>query len=349
MQPDFQIAADGKDITALLRDRLISIRITDKAGLDSDELEVSIDDRDGAVSLPRRGATLDVSLGYREQGLTRIGRYRIDEVESSGPPQAIVMRGRPSDMAGGLKTARKHAWEGVTLEQVVKDVAARNKLKPVCTVKASIPRLDQLNESDLHFITRVARQYDATAAVKGGQLIVMPRGGQTKSASGKTLPTIVLKRSDIKSWRYTASDRDASGGVAVKHHDKKSGKTSTVIVPDKDNPSAPVRVARHPVPAKGRAAAAAKGALDRANRATIQLTLTLAGRADIVAERQVRAGGIKDGVDGLYPVESVTQDFTTSGWSTSIELGASKDARKKAATKKAKNKKAAKPLKKLEL
>lgn len=101
MRQDFQILADGKDITATCRDRLISLRITDKAGLESDEVEVTLDDRDGAIALPRHGALIDASLGYHETGLTRIGQYRIDEVESSGPPQQIVIRvGLPTCRAG---------------------------------------------------------------------------------------------------------------------------------------------------------------------------------------------------------------------------------------------------------
>lgn len=55
-------------------------------------------------------------------------------------------------MSGGLKTARKHVWEDTTLDRVVRTIAARNRLTPVCQVKAAIDRLDQMNESDLHFI-----------------------------------------------------------------------------------------------------------------------------------------------------------------------------------------------------
>ena len=343
MQPSFKIVAEGRDITALLRDRLVSIQATDKTGMDSDEVTITIDDRDGAVALPRRGAYLDVSLGYVETGLTRIGRYRIDEVESIGPPQKIVMHGRPADMSGSLKSARRHSWEGVDLATVVRQIAARNKLTPVCNVKARIDRVDQMNESDLHFITRLARQYDATASVKGGKLLVLARGGQTKSASGKKLPTIVLKRSDIDTWHWTASDREEAGGVKVKHHNKKTGKTLVTLVPDKDNPTAPVKALRHPASSPGRAAARAKGALNRANRSTVKMSIELPGRADLVAERVVSLSGIKAGVDGPYPIESVVHDYTQSGWKTSCELGASKQARKNARGQK--KKKSAKPLK----
>jgi phage protein D len=55
MKPVFSIQADGKDITTLINDRLLLMRTTDKPGLESDEFELRIDARDGAVALPARG------------------------------------------------------------------------------------------------------------------------------------------------------------------------------------------------------------------------------------------------------------------------------------------------------
>ena len=64
MTPTFRVVADGSDITALINDRLLLLRTTDKPGMESDDFELRIDDRDGAVSLPGRGASIEVFLGY---------------------------------------------------------------------------------------------------------------------------------------------------------------------------------------------------------------------------------------------------------------------------------------------
>ncbi len=325
MQPIFSVKLlPETDLTLVMQDRLISLRITDKAGIESDELEIVLDDRDGALSLPGRGAELEVSLGYQETGLTRIGRYRIDEVELSGPPQIINLRGRAANMAGNLKAARRHAWENTTLEAVVRDVATRNKLKPVCKVKASLARVDQMNESDMNFLTRLARDHDATASIKGGQLLVLPRGGQQQSASGKKLPAIALAARELKSWRCTFSDRAAAGAVRVKSHDPKTGKSLEVIVPDKENPGGPVRTVRHTASNKGQAGAKAKAVLDAEKRKTAALSFTLPGRADLVAERTVALSGIKQGVDGSWTIDTVTHQFSSGGWETDVECAGAK-------------------------
>lgn len=326
MKPVFKVLANGQDITALLEDRLESLQVVDKAGLDSDELTITLDDRDGVVGLPARGAVLEVSLGYAETGLTRIGRYRVDEVKSSGPPQQVSFSGRPADMSGKIKQVRRGAWEAVSLESIVQTVAARNKLQAVCKVKATVARADQMNESDLHFITRLASQYDATATVKGGMLLVLPRGGQAQSVTGKALPTIVLQRRDITSWRFTASDRNASGGAVVRHHDQATGRTKSVLVAGADGSTAPARVVRHAAASPGAAAAQAKAAGARAFRSEVTMNLVLPGRADIVAERKLRTQGIKDGVDHLWTVDSVTHEFSSAGWELRVDLVLNKKA-----------------------
>lgn len=333
-KPAVDKEAKPQDITKLLADRLISLRVTDKAGLDSDELEITLDDRDGAVTLPETGAGLELSLGYQETGLTRIGQFRVDEVESSGPPQTVIIRGRPANLAGSIRQARRHSWEGVQLEQIVKDIAARNKLKPVCRVKATVSRVDQMNESDLHFLTRIAQQYDATATVKGGQVLVLPRGGQAKSVSGKTLPVLVLSRRDVTNWHFKRSDRAAAGGAVARSHDKKTGKTLSIYVPDAEHKEKSPRVIRHGAASKGAAGAVAKAASNRARRAELTMQLRLPGRADVVAERQLRTQALKVGIDHLWTVDAVVHDYSRSGWETSLELVLNKKAKGKKGGKK---------------
>ena len=220
MTPTCCIVAEGADITALINDRLLLLRTTDKPGMESDDFELRIDDRDSAVSLPSRGASIEVFLGYSGTALTRLGRYTVDEVELSGPPDTLVSRGKASDMRGSGKTTRSGSWENVSLASIVNDVAVRNGWQPVYPMGTVVPRADQLNESDFNFITRLARQYDCTAKVADGKLLVLQRqAGQ--SASGKALGAITLTRSDVSRWQFRLADRSTHKAVSTQHQDKK--------------------------------------------------------------------------------------------------------------------------------
>lgn len=348
MKPTFRIVADGKDITMLINDRLLSLRTSDKPGMESDDFELRIDDRDQAVALPSRGAGIEVYLGYTGQALTRLGRYTVDEIELSGPPDTLVIRGKASDMRGSGKTVRSGSWENVPLQQIVRDVAARNGWQPVCPVQTKVPRVDQLNESDYNFITRLAKQYDCTAKLADGKLLVMPRqGGQT--ASGKNLSPVVLKRSDLSRYQFRLGDRNTQKAVRTKHQDKKSGALKVVELDNDDLPNGlpAVHTDRHIYPNKSAAEQAAKARLAAFNRSSAGVRLEMAGRTDVFAERSIIVQGIKPGLDGEYLAEAVEQLFTPSGWTTAVECNGGKKG--KANAKGKKKKKEAKPVKVVQL
>ncbi|WP_434573118.1 phage late control D family protein [Pseudomonas sp. Z3-8] len=348
MKPTYRIVADGKDITALINDRLLSLRTSDKPGMDSDDFELRIDDRDQAVALPPRGAGVEVYLGYTGQALTRLGRYTVDEIELSGPPDTLVIRGKASDMRGSGKTVRSGSWENVPLQQIVRDVAARNGWQPVCPVQTKVPRVDQLNESDYNFITRLAKQYDCTAKLADGKLLVMPRqGGQT--ASGKNLSPVVLRRSDLSRYQFRLGDRNTQKAVRTKHQDKKSGALKVVELDNDDLPNGlpAVHTDRHIYPNKSAAEQAAKARLAAFNRSSAGVRLEMAGRTDVFAERSIIVQGIKPGLDGEYLAEAVEQLFTSSGWTTTVECNGGKKG--KANAKGKKKKKEAKPVKVVQL
>ncbi|WP_249584689.1 phage late control D family protein [Pseudomonas viridiflava] len=340
MKPTFRIVADGTDITALINDRLIQLRTTDKPDMDSDEFELRIDDRDGAVALPARGADIEVYLGYEGQKLTRIGLYTIDELELSGPPDTMVIKGKASSMRGSGKTTRSGSWEDEPLSRIVSDVAARNGWTPVCNVDKKVPRADQLNESDFNFITRLAKKHDCTAKVADGKLLVMPRQ-EGLSATGKAFGTLTLTRRDVSRWQFRLSDRSTHKAVATKHQDKKTGALKIVTLDNENAPDGlpPVHTDRHIYPNKTAAEEAAKARLAAFNRSTAGVRLEMNGRTDVFAERMISVQNFKEGLDGEYLADSVEQVFTQAGWTTTVECNGGKSGKAKAKGKKKKEKK----------
>lgn len=320
MQPVFCIEADGKDITALINDRLLLLRTTDKPGMESDDFELRIDARDNAVAVPARGALIEVQLGYAGQPLTRLGRYTVDEVELFGPPDTLVIRGKASDLRGSGRTIRSGSWEAVPLQRIVAEVGARNGWQVVCPVVIQVPRVDQYNESDFNFITRLARQYDCTAKLADGQLLVLPRqAGQ--SASGKPLGTVGIARTEVSQWHFRLDDKAARKAVRTRYQDAAGGESKTVELLNDEavEGGRPVHTDRHLYPNRAAAEQAAKARLASFNRDTAQVRLDLPGRTDLFAERSIDLQGFVDGLDGQYQIDSVEQVFTASGWRTTVQ------------------------------
>lgn len=177
MTPDFSLIVSGDDITGLIRRRLISLTVTDEAGIKSDALDVTLDDRDARIAVPSPGAVIAVSLGYKEVGLTPMGRYAADEVTLSGPPARLRFRGASADMGGALKSMKTRNFDEITLGDLVETMAGEHNLKSVVSDalgKIAYDHIAQVDESDMHLLTRLARNHDAT--VKAGALLLAERG-----------------------------------------------------------------------------------------------------------------------------------------------------------------------------
>ncbi|MDP0983976.1 phage late control D family protein, partial [Klebsiella variicola] len=78
----------GKALTQLYPS-VISLELTDNRGCESDELTIAIDDSDGRIELPPRGAELSGSMGWQGEPLVYKGVYTVDEVAHSGPPARL--------------------------------------------------------------------------------------------------------------------------------------------------------------------------------------------------------------------------------------------------------------------
>ncbi len=248
-------------------------------------------------------------------------------------------------MRGTGKTTRSGSWEGVPLSQIVRDIAARNGWAPVCPVQTKVDRVDQRNESDFNFITRLAKQYDCTAKVADGKLLVMPREASL-TASGKAFGTVTITPADVGRWQFRLGDRNAQAAVKTTHQDKKTGELAVIELSNEDAPTGlpGVHTDRHIYPNKSAAQQAAKAKLAAFNRSTAGVRLQMAGRTDLFAERVINAQGFKDGLDGQYLVDSVEQTFDASGWSTAVECNGGKKGKAKAKGK-GKKSKSDKPLK----
>ncbi|MCP1652627.1 phage late control D family protein [Pseudomonas nitroreducens] len=327
MKPVFRIVADGRDITAQVNDRVLDLVVTDKQGLESDTLSLTLDDRAGAVALPRRGAELALYLGYRETGVAPMGRYKVDTITFSGAPDTLVVKAKSADSRNVAKSIRSDSWENVTLAEIVERIAGRNGWTGECEVKTRIVRADQINESDYHFITRLARQYDCTAKIAEMKLLVIPRQAG-RSASGQPLDTVLLKREDVSSFSFTLDDRKVVAQVSVPYQGA-DGVLRTVTVA---NPNAPKRVQaayveRHVQANEAAAKQLARSRLADFNRQTAGVRLQLPGRTDLFAECRVELVGFKTGVDGAYLVDTVTQHYEATGWTTIVQCNGGNDGK----------------------
>ncbi|CNG61151.1 phage late control D family protein [Yersinia similis] len=345
-EPDYSISVDGIDKTGGIKKRLMSLTLTDNRGFEADQLDIEFDDADGKVELPRRGAKIAVSLGWKGAALIDKGTFTVDEIEHSGAPDKLTVRARSADFRETLNIRRDQSYHKTTIGGIIKTVAERNKLAPTLNKTMSdlaVDHIDQTNESDGNFITRLAKQYGAIAAVKNGNLLFI-RQGQAKTASGKPIPAMTIIRGLGDGHQFSMADRGAYTGVVanwlntrttekpvVKVKRKRKRKATTAAKPKEPEEKQGeyligtdenVLILRTTYASKNNAQRAAKSNWERIQRGVAKFSIQLAkGRADLYPEVPVKVTGFKKQIDEAdWTLVTVTHSVSDSGFTTALEL-----------------------------
>ncbi|MDN4146441.1 phage late control D family protein [Pseudomonas tohonis] len=319
--PIYRLSVDGLDIAQLVSPRLISLTLTDNRGIEADQLDISLSDHDGLLAIPPKGAVLRLWLGWTDTGLVDKGTFTVDEVEHSGAPDVLNIRGRSADLRKQLKVKREDSWSNATVADVIRRIAQRNDLVPVIADALGVLpvlQLDQANESDANILTRLGEDFDAVATVKAGRLLFLGGNGG-KTASGAALPHITLTRADGDQHRYLVADRDSYDGVRAYYYDVNSAKKQEAIAGGGDN----LKDLRHSYSDKASALRAARSEWNRLQRGTATLSYNLAkGRPDLIPELTYTLVGVKGEIDAIIWHGGNVQHSLTAdgGYTTSLEL-----------------------------
>lgn len=317
-EPTFRVEADGQDVTETFQDRLLSLTTDDNSGEQADELEIRLDDRGNMIEEPRRGAVLTVHLGYMGKALYPVGRFTVDECWPEGPPDILMIKGKSADMKKGLKASQTRAWRETTLGDIVAKIASDNEMEAAVAddlASIEIEHRDQTDESDLHFLTRLGKDYGAVAAPKGGKLVFAP-AGTGQSASGKALEPVTLDRKDLIRWRGITADRDSYGTVRARYRDIGAARTAFATAGGGD----PVRTLRSTYPTQAAADAAAKAELARIGRAQGGVELEMEGRPEIAAQTPIILTGLRPSLSKRWVATTVQHrlDWESGGFITTV-------------------------------
>ncbi|MBK1725730.1 contractile injection system protein, VgrG/Pvc8 family [Halorhodospira neutriphila] len=333
-RPSWSITVEGIPVPAVDK-RLSSLSVTQQSGFSADELELEIDA--GDVIIPPAGAEIAVAVGMEDASLgvgtfigavspsapRDLGTYTVTEIEHSGPPNTLRIRGRSADVAGSLMAQRTQSYDHILLDALVTTIAGRHGLQPVIGLGLSgtlLEHIDQTEESDAHLLTRLAEDHDAIATVKNGRLLFVRRG-RGVSASGLPMPPAALRRDECGPHRYQRVENPTSyTGVRARWYDREEARAHHVLAGESGN----LRVLKDIYPNERSAYSAAEAEWRRLQRGGVSLSVQAAiGRPEIGAETPVT-------LLGEWPAEVVAQSWIVassthrldrgSGLTTALEL-----------------------------
>lgn len=318
----FKILVNGLDISEKIQTRLIRLNITDNRGIESDSVEIELSDHDGTLMIPPKGAELDVSIGWSNQGLVYKGKYKVKEREYSGVPDVLTIRGEAADLKATFKKKKERSFDNKTIADIINTVATEHQLKAMINDQLgqiTLAHIDQ-NESDANLITRIADEHDAIATVKNGHLLFMPKG-EGKTITGLDLPMFFITRAMGDSHRWADTDgADEVSGVTVYYYDNDKAKRQKVTVGMSDENTRELRNIQRDEKSAKRIAQAEYNRI-KSKSATFSYKLAY-GKPELIPEMQMQFIGLKSEIDdivwlGTRVVHTLSSD---SGYTTDLEL-----------------------------
>ncbi|UHC80099.1 phage late control D family protein [Pseudomonas sp. NIBR-H-19] len=295
---------------ALLNQRLISWEHIDAAGFESDQLTLTID-LEGFEGLPSLGGKIGLMVGYRETEMVDKGQFKVTRLTPTLFPfrLTLVATAAPfsKDDETGFKQRRTASHGPTTLGGLFRELVLRHGFSPRVAPEVSlikIDHVDQSNETDMGFLTRLAKKYNVIAKPYD-DVYVLARPGQTKSLSGKILPNVTLSVTSNNrpgdhafiSATLEESAREQAKGCKTCFVDAATGVLRWI-----ETGLAPFKTIRQKQPNEAQAIAVGEGEVRKMLRHKYKVKITCPGNPRLAAE-------------GLVLLDDTWPDFMRGRWS----------------------------------
>lgn len=317
--PDSRIVVEGLDISVVVNKRLMSLNLVDNRGFEADTFCMDIDDSDGLVNIPPKGARVQVWLGFKSEGLRDMGEYIIDNIEHSGTPDKLTISGNSADFSKTFLEKKSKGHHGTTIKSIVQKIADEYGWQAKINTELGQIKVEdkqQSDESDANFLTRLAKTHDAIATVKKGTLLFL-KMGESQTASGEPLPEINILRSEGDQHRYSNCSRDEFTGVKACYTNVKIGRRREVTVGSEDKLDSIRTVFKSEVNAR----TAAESRLKCLKRGTASFSFHLAkGNPYLSVESPVKVEGFKPEIDKLdWVATKVSHKLDNGGLTATVD------------------------------
>jgi phage protein D len=287
--PRIRVSGPGSGI---INSRLVSWERIDAAGFQSDQISLTLDTV-GQSGLPKEGAILHFFEGY-DDNLVDKGEFKITRIVPRLFPSmmTIIATAAPYQVEDntGFKERRTRTFTDISLAELFRQVVIPHGFSPRVASEFEtilLSHVDQVNESDSAFLTRLAKERDAIAKPVN-ELYVLAKSGQVKTvtqqqmSSTKVMVPSSNDPSDLKHFincQLEKASRTNVSGVKAKWINHSIGQEHEV-----QSGQAPFKVLRQAYESESTAMQACTDELIKVNRQSSRVRLDLPGDPFLVAE-----------------------------------------------------------------
>ena len=329
-KPYFSLTYQGVDISSELDPMTTSICFTDNHHGKVDEIDVSVQDRDGRWKgswKPEPGDTMSLVIHDGRGGVLPCGTFEMDEPDAEGDRggDRMTIRGLAAPISKPLRTEKTRAFEKQSLRAIVGKVAGEAGLSLEGDIAAlRFERVTQRRERDLEFLTRLAEDTGHYFTVRGTRAIFT----SIKSVDGRAAALVVshlMLGTSLLSYRLKEQTADTYSRAGVSYLDPNKKELVTAEATDgevKTGDTLRIAGERTESPANARALAGSR--LHFKNRKRRSGSISLVGDVRALAGVTVEMTDFGK-YSGTYLIDRSTHRMERGGYTTDAEL---LDARK---------------------
>lgn len=320
---------NGKNATNALAPDLKEFTFKDEAKGKADEVQLTLMDRDAKwhdAWCIQKGNTVTASLrcyDWYENGKNialPMGSFTVDEIEYAGFPDVVKIKAVSAAKTTSMSEEKKtKGWETTTLKNIAQEIATKQQYTLMYTaLDISLQRIDQREESDLTFLSRLATQFGVNLKVHDEKIIFFG----AKEADAQKASLVITKKGSMHSplsYSFKQSAQGKAKKAQATYHDPAKNETlQQTITPKEPEPSGQTLTLNQRAENAAQHMALTQGALRTANENETTASMEFMGMPSLVAGITVLVQGFGK-FDGNYFVTSVEHKVAPA-YTTSAEL-----------------------------
>lgn len=295
-QPLYRLIVNGNDVTDSIAPYLVSLQVTDNEKNESDELSITVSAK---FKRPAYRDQIKVFMGDK-QAQQFVGLFYVQKT-SIRNNRELTITATGIDFSGELKERRHQRYEQVTLADLAGTIAQRHGLQVKSDITQPVIDVDQVDESDLNLLNRLAKEHGSIFNIKNATLYLMRREIAP--------PAVTLDINKCTESEITHSSTTLYKSCKAIYQNTRLNQYVAVTVGN----GKPELTKQGHFQNDEEAQVFAKNALVRANQATATGRLTVPGR--------VLFAGSRLNLDGQsYIITRVEHSMDSNSWLTGLEF-----------------------------
>ncbi|MDR1516427.1 MAG: hypothetical protein LBS45_12110 [Synergistaceae bacterium] len=338
-----ELIYEGADISEDIAPYLLSFEYTDKYSGESDDLQLTLEDRDMLWRdpwYPEKGARISASIvteNWAQPGETTslyCGTFEIDEIEVSESPLQVSIKATSAPRSSNLRNESKNRnWEGYKLSGIAGDIASNAglALEYLASDDPMYDTRNQVEQDDLSFLWKLCLDSALALKVTDTKIVIFDEEEYEGHAA---ISKIERGNFRILSMNIKTKLADTYKSASVKYNDTAKDVTHVSLIDDSgvEESGQTLKIIQR-VKSQGEAEKLARSKLHEANKREVTGSFTLAGDIGLVAGVNVDISGYGK-FDGTYFIESARHSYGEGGYTTQIEIREGGPSKKKKKGKK---------------